>query len=69
MGYKCTLEEATPSEASWWLPMIKIPSLRKVESYTDINVTGWSLMKNPLESLPRTFGEVQGTPKGPFLNI
>ena len=51
-----TLEETKPSEVSCWLPRIKITSLRKVESYTDINVTGESVRKNTLES-SRTFGE------------
>ena len=29
-----------------WLQRIKIQSLKKVESYIDINVTGWNVMKN-----------------------
>ena len=38
-------------------PNHKDPILKKVESYTDINVTGWSVMKSTLESHSRTFGE------------
>ena len=30
-------------------PKDKIPSQSRVESFTDINVTGWSVMKNILE--------------------
>ena len=33
------------------LPRTNIPSSRKVESYMDTNVTGWSVVKNILESL------------------
>ena len=50
MGYKCTSKEDLPSKTSLWLQRIKILSLRKVESYTDTNVIGWSVMKNTLES-------------------
>ena len=37
-------------------PRIKIPSSKKVESYRDINVIGWSVVKSTLES-SRTFEE------------
>ena len=50
-GVQVYFKEARPSEASQWFQRIKIPSSRKVKSYTDINVTGWTVMKNILESL------------------
>ena len=42
MGYKYTSKEDLPPKTSSWLQRIKTLSLRKVESYTDTNVTGWS---------------------------
>ena len=48
MGYKSTSKEALPSRTFWWLQRTKIPSLRKVESSTDTNVTEWSVMRNIL---------------------
>ena len=50
--YNSILKEELPSKTSWWPPRTKILCLRKVGSSTDINVTGWSVMKNIQESLP-----------------
>ena len=50
LGYRCIVKEAPPSRTSWWLPKTKIQSRSKVESSTDINVTGWIVMRNILES-------------------
>ena len=51
MGYKGTSEGGlTIKDTSFWVQRIRILSSRKVESYTDTNVIGWSVMKNTLES-------------------
>ena len=50
-------KEGMISGTSLWLERTKIPSLKRVESYTDINVAGWRVMKSTLVNLPRTFGE------------
>ena len=69
MGYKYILKEAIPSKASWWLPKIKIPSQRRVESSIDKMQQGglwwwihWEVIKN-------IWREVQGKPYGPLPNI
>ena len=45
------LMEAWPSRTSLWLQRTKIPSSKRVESFTDINVIGWSVMDSILENL------------------
>ena len=55
-GIEVILKEVIPSKTSSWLQRIKIQSLKKVESYIDINVTGWIVMMNILESA-RNFEE------------
>ena len=45
-GVKSILKEAIPSRNYWWLQRNKILYLRREESSTGINVTGWSVMKN-----------------------
>ena len=57
MGYKCTSREDFPSKTSLWLQRIKILSLRNVESYTDTNVIGWSVMKKYTGESARMFAE------------
>ena len=49
-GVQVYFKEAPPSRTSWCLPKIKIQHRSKVESSTDTNVTGWTVMKNTLES-------------------
>ena len=46
MGCRCTSKEVQQSKTSWWLQRIKILSRTEVESSTDLNVTGWSVMMN-----------------------
>ena len=48
MGCRCISKEVQPSKTSWWLPRTNIPCKREVESSIDINVTGWSVMRNTL---------------------
>ena len=50
MGLKYISKEVIPSKTFSWLPKTEILSSRKVESYTDINVTGWIVMRSILES-------------------
>ena len=57
MEYRSTLKETIPSRNSWWLQKIKILPRRRVESFIDTIVTGWSVMRNilvnPQEHLER----------------
>ena len=46
MGCRCISREVQPSKTSWWLPRTKILWRVEVESSTDLNVTGWSVMMN-----------------------
>ena len=48
MGCRCTSKEVQPSKTSQWIPRTKIPCRREVESSIDINVTGWSVMRNTM---------------------
>ena len=50
MWYKYISKEDLPSKTSLWLQRTKILSLKRVGSYTDTNVTGWSVMKSILEN-------------------
>ena len=50
-------------------PKDKDPILKRVESYMNINVTGWSVMKSTLESLAEHLERGSKNTKGPFANI
>ena len=50
-------------------PRIKISCSRKVESYTDINVIRWSVMKKHWRVFKNNWREVQRTLKVPFPSI
>ena len=50
-------------------PRTKIPSSRKVESSTDKNVTGWSVMKNILENHQEHLDRGSKNIKRPLPNI
>ena len=56
MWHKHTLKEERPSKTSWWLPVTKIPSLRKVRRLIYTSVTGWNMIDYTFKS-SRTFGE------------
>ena len=57
MGYKCISKEDLPPKTSLWLQRIKILSLKRVWSYTNTNVTGWSVMEEYIGESARTFAE------------
>ena len=46
MGCRCTSNEVQQWKTSWWLQRIKILWRAEVESSTDLNATGWSVMMN-----------------------
>ena len=52
LGFRCSLKEDKPSEASLWLPRTRILSQTKVESYIDTNAVNMGVMKNTLVNLP-----------------
>ena len=54
MGFRCSLKEDKPSEASLWFERTRILSQTKVESYIDINAVNMGVMQNTLENLPET---------------
>ena len=65
MGLKYISKEVIPSKTFSWLLKTKIHSSRKVESYTDISMTGWivmSILESQQEILKRGFKEHLKTP-------
>ena len=65
-GFRCSLKEDKPLEASLWLPRIRILSQTKVESYIDINAVNVGVMKNTLENLPEILQKGSRNIRRPF---